>query len=61
VIREDVADTLGFHLLADSASAEYLWDCVLDAMHEFGGRPATLSALGELAGSHATVAEVRPG
>ncbi|HLO77247.1 MAG TPA: hypothetical protein VK196_12405 [Magnetospirillum sp.] len=26
-----------FHLLADSASAEYLWDCVVDAMAEFGG------------------------
>lgn len=26
-----------YHLLADSASAEYLWACVVDAMAEFGG------------------------
>lgn len=29
-----------FHLLADSASAEYLWGCVTDAMAEFGGSVA---------------------
>lgn len=29
-----------FHLLADSASAEYLWDCLVDAMAEFGGSVA---------------------
>lgn len=29
-----------FHLLADSASAEYLWDCVVDAMAEYGGTVA---------------------
>ncbi|MGE5516782.1 MAG: sarcosine oxidase [Bacteroidota bacterium] len=29
-----------FHLLADSASAEYLWECVTDAMAEFGGSVA---------------------
>lgn len=52
IIREDVSGTPGFHLLADSASAEYVWDCVLDAMDEFGGRPAGLSALRELAGLH---------
>lgn len=28
------------HLLADSASAEYLWACVVDAMAEFGGSVA---------------------
>ncbi|NFV82197.1 hypothetical protein [Magnetospirillum aberrantis] len=28
------------HLLADSASAEYLWDCVVDAMAEYGGAVA---------------------
>lgn len=52
IIREDVLGTPGFHLLADSASAEYVWDCVLDAMDEFGGRPAGLPALRELAGLH---------
>jgi sarcosine oxidase, subunit gamma len=37
VIRNDINDTVSFFLLADSASAEYLWDCLLDAMSEFGG------------------------
>ncbi len=50
IIRDDLAETHAFHLLADSASAEYLWDCVIDAMAEFGGRPAGLAALRELAG-----------
>ena len=50
IIRDDLPGTLAFHLLADSASAEYLWDCVIDAMAEFGGRPAGLAALRELAG-----------
>ena len=30
-----------WHLLADSASADYVWTCLVDAMQEFGGkRPA---------------------
>lgn len=37
IIREDVSRTPAFHLLADSASALYLWDCLTDAMAEFGG------------------------
>jgi sarcosine oxidase, subunit gamma len=37
VIRNDLKGALSFSLLADSASAEYLWDCLLDAMTEFGG------------------------
>ena len=36
IIRNDLAG-LAFFLLADSASAEYLWDCLLDAMTEFAG------------------------
>jgi sarcosine oxidase subunit gamma len=50
VIREDLSGTLGYHLLADSASAEYAWDCLIDAMAEFGGRPAGLAALLGLGG-----------
>jgi sarcosine oxidase subunit gamma len=50
IIRDDIAGVHAFHLLADSASGEYLWDCVIDAMAEFGGRPAGLAALRELAG-----------
>ncbi len=49
VIRDDIKDLLAYHLLSDSASAAYLWDCLLDAMAEFGGRPVGLSALKSLA------------
>jgi sarcosine oxidase, subunit gamma len=35
IIRHDVGDQLAYYILCDSASAEYLWDCVLDAMAEF--------------------------
>lgn len=37
IIRHDVETSLALHVLADSASADYLWDCFLDAMDEFGG------------------------
>jgi sarcosine oxidase subunit gamma len=37
IIRRDVESSLAFHVLADSASAYYLWDFLLDAMNEFGG------------------------
>jgi sarcosine oxidase subunit gamma len=39
-----------FHVLADSASAEYLWGCLLDAMAEFGGTPVGWAAVRQLAG-----------
>ena len=42
VIRADLGRTPAFHLLADSASAEYLWGCLLDAMAEFDGAPVGL-------------------
>lgn len=45
VIRNDLGGTLAYYLLNDSASAEYFWDCMLDAMQEFGGRPVGLGAL----------------
>ena len=51
VIRADLGAAPAFHLLADSASAEYLWGCLLDAMAEFGGAPVGWSALRRLAGS----------
>jgi sarcosine oxidase, subunit gamma len=37
VIRHDIDSSVAFFVLADSASAEYLWDCFLDAMNEFAG------------------------
>ncbi len=49
VIRDDQGGVLAYHLLGDSASAEYLWDCLLDAMAEFDGAPVGLAALRGLA------------
>lgn len=34
-----------FQLLCDRASAHYLWGALLDAMQEFGGKPAGIEAL----------------
>jgi sarcosine oxidase subunit gamma len=50
VVRDDRGGTLAYHLLCDSASAEYLWDCLLDAMAEFDGRPVGLTAVKALGG-----------
>ena len=44
-IRADIGSTLAYHVLGDSASAEYMWDCLLDAMQEFNGTPVGLDAL----------------
>ena len=49
VIRADLGPVSAYHLLADIASAEYLWGAVLDAMSEFNGRPVGLAALRQLA------------
>lgn len=45
VIRHDLGSTLSYHALFDSASADYCWDCLMDAMVEFKGRPVGLTAL----------------
>jgi sarcosine oxidase subunit gamma len=37
VIRGNINGAITFSLLADSAGAEYLWDCLIDAMDEFSG------------------------
>lgn len=50
VIRADLGDLPTFHLLGDSASARYMWDCLLDAMAESGGEPVGLLALQKAAG-----------
>ena len=49
VIRADLGRVPGYHLLTDMASAEFMWASLLDAMVEFAGRPAGLSALRKLA------------
>ncbi len=53
VIRDDRGGVLAYHLLGDSASAEYLWDCLIDAMAEFDGAPVGLAAVRGLAGAGA--------
>jgi len=45
IIRVDLGTTLAYHLLADIASAEYLWTCVEDAMAEYDGAIIGLAAL----------------
>jgi sarcosine oxidase subunit gamma len=45
IIRADLGTTLAYHLLADIASAEYLWTCVEDAMAEYDGAVVGLAAL----------------
>ena len=48
IIRDDKGGLPAYHLLADSASAEYLWGCLRDAMAEFGGAPIGLLAVRSL-------------
>ena len=50
IIRADLGPVPLFHILGDSASAEYYWEVVMDAMAEFDGRLVGLEALRELAG-----------
>ncbi len=38
ICRDDLGAEPSFHLLADSASSEYLMACLVDAMAEFDGR-----------------------
>jgi sarcosine oxidase subunit gamma len=51
VIRDDLGAVPAFHMMGDSASAEYQWTCVIDAMVEFAGQPVGLTALRSLAGA----------
>jgi len=50
IVRVDLGEVPAFHVLADSASAEYLWGCLLDAMAEFRGAPVGWSAIRQLGG-----------
>ncbi len=49
IVHVDVGEAPLFHLLGDSASADYAWTSLLDAMQEFGGRPVGLRVLHALA------------
>ncbi len=48
VIRADLGRLPSYHLLTDSASAEFMWSSLMDAMTEFNGRPVGLTALRKL-------------
>lgn len=50
IIRADLGDVTAYHLIADSASARYLWGCLGDAMAEFDGAVVGWAALRRLAG-----------
>ncbi|CAA6605439.1 Sarcosine oxidase, gamma subunit (fragment) [Rhodospirillaceae bacterium LM-1] len=45
VIADRIRGRLGFHLLSDISTSQYLWDCLCDAMLEFDGAPVVLEAL----------------
>ncbi len=49
-IRGDVGGVPVYDVLGDSASASYLWACLVDAMAEFAGAPVGLDALRTLQG-----------
>lgn len=51
ILRADLGSVPVFHILGDSASAEYYWEVLMDAMAEFDGRLVGLEALRELAGA----------
>ena len=45
VIRADLGATVAYHVLADIASADYLWTCIEDAMAEYDGCIVGLATL----------------
>ena len=49
LVRNDRGATYALDMVLDSASAVYMWECLTDAMAEFGGRPVGLEALRALA------------
>lgn len=54
VVRDDLGARLCYHLLPDSASAAYLWHCLMDAGAEFGVGPVGLAALRRLTEDNAS-------
>ncbi len=49
IIRNDLNALTNYLVLVESASAEYCWDCVLEAMQEFNGQIIGHSALAAFA------------
>lgn len=50
IVRNDLGTAPCFYILSDVSSAEFLWDCLLDAMQEFEGSPVGIAALRNLVG-----------
>jgi sarcosine oxidase subunit gamma len=48
-IRSDLGDMPAYHLIFDSASADYLWRALKDAMTEFDGKPVGYDAMVSIA------------
>ena len=48
IIRSDLRDTPAFHLVFDSASTDYMWSCLKDAIDEFDGVPIGYNAICKL-------------
>ena len=46
IIRDDLNDTPAFHLVFDSASADYMWTCLRDSFKEFDGACIGYNSLG---------------
>ena len=49
VIRHDLGTTHCFYVLTDVSAAEFLWDCLIDAMLEYDGGPMGVASMRELA------------
>ena len=45
IIRSDEAQQARFLVLADSASAQYLWDCLIETIADFDGRAIGIDRL----------------
>lgn len=45
VLRSDFGNTPNFFVMADLTSSQFLWDGLLDAMHEFNGKAVGLNSL----------------
>ena len=46
ILRADIRKNLAYRILGDSSSAEYMWDCLVDAMVEYGGTSVGLGDVG---------------
>ena len=49
VVRHDLGTTHCFYVLTDVSAAEFLWDCLIDAMLEYDGGPVGVASMRELA------------